>query len=101
MDKFVKFLGKAALAGKQIAVYESGDGFRLAAETVGGKPVLYSYRDSEGEKHTVAVPHLELTVHEFEAMEDRVFSGITVGSDVRVVQRALIEMGYPAESFEQ
>ncbi|THF64329.1 hypothetical protein [Pseudothauera rhizosphaerae] len=72
MGKFVKFLGRCALNGKQIAVYENGGGsFRLSAETVGGKPVFYSYRDERGRSHTVVVG----------------------GSDARIVQRGLIEMG--------
>ena len=100
MSKFVKFLGRAALAGKQIAVYESGDGFKVAAETVGGKPVLYSYRDDDGETHTVAVRDLELSAVEFDAFEDRVTAGLAGGSDARIVQRALVEMGYPAQAFE-
>jgi len=100
MGKFVKFLGRSALNGKQIAVYENGEGFKLSAETVGGKPVLYSYRDEYGEKRTAAVADLELSAAEFEAFEDRVSIGIVGNSDARIVQRGLVEMGYPDTAFE-
>ncbi|THF55930.1 hypothetical protein [Pseudothauera rhizosphaerae] len=100
MGKFVKFLGRCALNGKQIAVYENGGGsFRLSAETVGGKPVFYSYRDERGRSHTVAVRDMELSADEFDSFEDRVSAGVVGRSDARIVQRGLIEMGYP-ESME-
>jgi len=100
MGKFVKFLGRSALNGKQIAVYENGEGFKLSAETVGGKPVLYNYRDEEGNKKTVAVRDLDLSAEGFEKFEDRVSRGTVGGSDARIVQRGLIEMGYPEDAFE-
>lgn len=99
--KFIKHVGKCALAGKSVVAYEESDGrVRVSAETIGGKPVLYGFLDRDGERHTVAVRDRVMSRAEFEKFEDSLSAGIVGTQDVRIVQRALIELGYPADSFE-
>lgn len=95
--QFVEFLGGAALAGKMVAVYRDGEAYTLKAETVGAKPVVYSYRDAKGRRHHRTLPALTLSPEEYEALVDRVTSGVVGHQDARIVHRALIELGWPDE----
>lgn len=95
--EFVKFLGHCALAGKQIAVYRNSDeSYTLHAETVGGKPLRYTYKDRNGNTQHATVNDLTLSSDDFERFEERSSVGSISRGDASVVCRALIEMGYPA-----
>jgi hypothetical protein len=94
MSEFVKFLGGCALGGKQVAVYKDGDGFRLAAETVGGKPVTYTYKDRAGIRQVATVRDKHLSAEGMEAFEEAVSAGYQP-RDANIVNRALRAMGHP------
>ncbi|WP_028008658.1 hypothetical protein [Solimonas flava] len=98
MKKFVKFLGNAAIAGKQVAVYKTESGYQLEAETVGGHAVRYGYRDGEGKMQYRTVPSLTLSDEGYDAFCDRIGHGCASAQDVRITQRALIAMGFPSDA---
>ena len=93
---FKEFLGKCALNGKQIAVYENGDEITVKAETVGGKGVRYIYHDDKGEKKWAALKPMVLTREDYESFKEFVSDGFAGSQNAVIVQRVLEEMGYPA-----
>lgn len=76
MKTFVKFLGNAALNDKQVAVYKEGDGYKLIAESVGGKRIS-------------GMRVLTMDAQQYEDFVCRVSEGIVGNSDARIVDRTL------------
>lgn len=96
--EFIKFLGKAALNGKQIAIYRDNGNMIVSLETVGGKAIRYKADFGEG-RQWLTLGKVCMTPAEFEEFEERMTAGIYGPSDARIVQRALVELGYHAENF--
>jgi hypothetical protein len=92
--KFTRYLGRSALAGRLIAVYENGEGFIVAAETIGGGPVLFEYADARGRTRTAAIQARKMSAAQFDAFEDRCRHGVLGPSDVLIVERALNELRF-------
>lgn len=95
-DKFIKFLGGCFLAGKSVAIYKSGEGYRVTAETAGGNPVRFQQHSESGKRGWKTLPSAKMSEEQYEAFEDRVTRGLTP-QDANIVARALVEMGYPED----
>ncbi|EBG3748882.1 hypothetical protein FIX32_21510 [Salmonella enterica] len=100
MSTFVKYLGHSKLNGMSVVVSKDGDKYILKAETIGFKPLTFTYRDENGVRRITSVPKMTLSEAQFEAFENEVTRGIYSPSDAVIVYRALIKMGYPEEFFE-
>lgn len=94
--EFIKFVGRAAVAGKQVAVYRDGADRVLRAETVGGNRVRVQYTDEQGGKQWKTLSDLRLDEERYESLMTGLEDGRTPGSpggDGVVTRRALELLG--------
>lgn len=93
--EFIKFLGQAALNGKQIVVYRDGDKIVVQPETVGFKPIRYQ-TEVDGDQVWRTCQTLRMTPEKYDEWEDSVIDPM---NGAITVKNALIQCGYPAEAF--